>query len=73
MVNSNYEKFHYGIAQILRSQEFCILENDITRFAEVLSHTGICPQFDKNLSFNFNKNLRIAHVWIEPENDEWET
>lgn len=64
MTDSSYEKYHYGIAKILRQQEFCILLNDIERFAEVLNACDISPEFNETLYFGFNKNLRVAHVWV---------
>jgi hypothetical protein len=43
MTDSNYEKYHYGIAKVLHQQEFCILLNDIERFADVLNTNDISP------------------------------
>ncbi len=41
MTNSNYEKYHYGIANIVHQQEFCILLNDIERFIDILNNSDI--------------------------------
>lgn len=55
MVNSEYEKYHYGIANVIRQQEFCIILNDIERLAQILNTHDIGPEFDSKLYFNFNR------------------
>lgn len=45
MANPNYEKYHYGIAKVLHKPEFCIIINDITRFANILSNKDVFPGF----------------------------
>jgi hypothetical protein len=73
MADPNYDQFHYGIARVIRQPEFCILINDLARFAEILSATNTPHEFDGKLYFSFNEKLRIAYAWKELENDEWET
>jgi hypothetical protein len=63
MADENYNKFHYGIAKILHQPEFCILINDVERFAEILSSQNTCPDLDTKLCFSFHEHLRIAYAW----------
>jgi hypothetical protein len=69
MADSNYEKYHYGIAKILKHQEFCILINDLKRLAQILSNTRVDAQFNQTLYFTFNSHLKVGYVWTEPENN----
>lgn len=72
MADENYKYFHYNIAKVLHQPEFCILINDVDRFAEILSSKNTCPELDRKLCFSFSKKLRIAYAWHEPLSEEWE-
>jgi hypothetical protein len=63
MADPNYDQFHYGIARVIRQPEFCILINDLTRFAEILSATNTPHEFDGKLYFYEATAMPTAANW----------
>lgn len=74
MADHKYDDYHYGIARFIDSHEFCILINDIRRFAKLLMNTNFSnPNLDRLLYFDFDRKLNLGYVWLEVESNDWET